>query len=83
MRHTILVVALLTACRTAAEFIEVILRAVNIVVHGEVEDARRDADVLVTRDVGGVGFIEPAAASSSGSARGLDRGVSTSSAATR
>jgi NTE family protein len=39
-------------------FVEVILRAVNIVVHGEVEDARRDADVLLTPAVGGVGFIE-------------------------
>ena len=39
-------------------FVEVILRAVNIVVHGEVEQARRDADVLLTPDVGEVGFID-------------------------
>jgi NTE family protein len=44
--------------RPPRNFVEVILRAVNIVVHGEVEDARRDADVLVTPDVGAVGFID-------------------------
>jgi NTE family protein len=39
-------------------FVEVILRAVNIVVHAEVEQARRDADVLVAPDVRHVGFID-------------------------
>lgn len=39
-------------------FVEVILRAVNIVVHAEVEAARRDADVLLTPEVGDVGFID-------------------------
>jgi NTE family protein len=39
-------------------FVEVILRAVNIVVHAEVEDARRDADVFLAPAVGEVGFIE-------------------------
>jgi NTE family protein len=41
-----------------SNFVEVILRAVNIVVHAEVEEARRDADVLVAPAVGEVGFID-------------------------
>ncbi len=41
-----------------SNFVEVFLRAVNLVVHAEVEQARRDADVLLTPAVGGVGFIE-------------------------
>jgi NTE family protein len=39
-------------------FVEVIVRAVNIVVHAEVEAARRNADVLLTPDVGEVGFMD-------------------------
>lgn len=39
-------------------FVEVILRAVNIVVHAEVEAARAEADVLLAPEVGGVGFID-------------------------
>jgi len=41
-----------------SNFVEVFLRAVNIVVHAEVEQARRDADVLLMPAVGDVGFIE-------------------------
>jgi NTE family protein len=44
--------------RPPSNFIEVILRAVNIVVHAETEDARADADVLLTPDVRSVGFID-------------------------
>jgi NTE family protein len=39
-------------------FVEVFLQAVNVVVHAEVERARRDADVLVAPPVGGIGFVE-------------------------
>jgi NTE family protein len=39
-------------------FVEVFLRAVNLVMHAEVEEARRDADVLLEPAVGGVGFID-------------------------
>ena len=39
-------------------FVDVILRSVNLVVHAEVEAARRDADVLLTPDVAEVGFID-------------------------
>jgi NTE family protein len=39
-------------------FVEVILRAVNIVVHAQAEQSRREADVLLTPDVGAVGFID-------------------------
>jgi NTE family protein len=52
------VTALAAKARPPRNFVEVILRAVNIVVHGEVEQARRDADVLLTPDVGEVGFID-------------------------
>jgi NTE family protein len=41
-----------------SNFVEVILRAVNIVVHDEVEAARRQADVLLAPAVGEVGFID-------------------------
>jgi NTE family protein len=41
-----------------ANFVEVFLRAVNLVAHAEVEQARREADVLLTPAVGGVGYIE-------------------------
>jgi NTE family protein len=44
--------------RPPRNFVEVILRAVNIVVHGEVEHARRDADVLISPEVGEIGFID-------------------------
>jgi NTE family protein len=39
-------------------FVEVFLQAVNVIVHAEVERARRDADVLVAPAVGEIGFIE-------------------------
>jgi NTE family protein len=41
-----------------ANFVEVILRAVNLVMHAEVERARLEADVLLAPAVGGVGFID-------------------------
>lgn len=50
--------AIATAQQPPRNFVEVILRAVNIVIHGEVEDARRDADVLLTPDVATIGFID-------------------------
>ena len=46
------------AAKAPRNFVEVILRAVNIVVHAEVEDARRDADVFLAPAVGEVGFID-------------------------
>jgi NTE family protein len=52
------VTAIDTKALPPANFVEVILRAVNIVVHSEVEAARRDADVLLTPEVGQVGFID-------------------------
>lgn len=39
-------------------FVEVILRAVNLVVHAGADEARRDADVVLTPAVGAVGFID-------------------------
>jgi NTE family protein len=41
-----------------ANFVEVILRAVNLVVHAGADEARRDADVLVAPAVGAVGFVD-------------------------
>jgi NTE family protein len=52
------VTAIDTKAREPSNFIEVILRAVNIVVNAEVEEARRNADVLLTPAVGAVGFID-------------------------
>jgi NTE family protein len=52
------VTAIDTKARPPGNFVEVILRAVNIVVHAEVEAAREDADVLLTPEVGRVGFID-------------------------
>jgi NTE family protein len=52
------VTAIGAADRPPRNFVEVILRAVNIVVHREVADARRDADVLITPEVGPIGFID-------------------------
>jgi NTE family protein len=52
------VTAIDAAERPPGNFVEVILRAVNIIVHADVEEARRDADVLIAPDVGAVGFIE-------------------------
>jgi NTE family protein len=52
------VTAIDTKALPPSNFVEVILRAVNIVVHAEVEEARRNADVLVVPEVGRVGFID-------------------------
>jgi NTE family protein len=52
------VTAIDTKALPPSNFIEVILRAVNLVVHAEVEDARENADVLLTPAVGAVGFID-------------------------
>jgi NTE family protein len=52
------VTALAAAAPPPKNFVEVILRAVNIVVHGESDRARKDADVLLAPDVGEVGFID-------------------------
>jgi NTE family protein len=52
------VTALASGARPPRNFVEVILRAVNVVVHGEVVGARRDADVLLAPEVGDVGFID-------------------------
>jgi NTE family protein len=52
------VTAIDTRALPPSNFVEVILRAVNIVVHAEVEEARRNADVLVVPNVGRVGFID-------------------------
>ncbi|MGC3997717.1 MAG: patatin-like phospholipase family protein [Anaeromyxobacter sp.] len=44
--------------RPPDNFVEVIMRAVNIRVHGEVEQARQTSDVLITPEVGKVGMID-------------------------
>jgi NTE family protein len=52
------VTAVDSRARPPANFVEVILRAVNLVVHAGAEEARADADVLLAPEVGRVGFID-------------------------
>jgi NTE family protein len=52
------VTTLAAAAPRPRNFVEVILRAVNIVVHEEFERAREDADVFVAPEVGDVGFVD-------------------------